>query len=76
MFKKIKNYINMNTISQIISGTVLIVLGEVLIIFSIVDKPEDWFWVLISGIFFIVIGFFIFFNKKEDSIEEIKNNKK
>ena len=65
----------MNTISQIISGTVLIVLGEY-IIFSIVDKSEDWFWVLISGIFFMVIGFFIFFNKKEDSIEEIKNNKK
>ena len=65
----------MNTISRTIAGTVLIVLGEY-IIFNLDDKPEDFLWGLIFGIFFIVIGFFIFFNKKEDSIEEIKNNKK
>ena len=46
------------------------------IIFNLDDKPEDFLWGLIFGILFIVIGFFIFFNKKEDSIEEIKNNKK
>tara|TARA_B100001964_G_scaffold130039_1_gene143761 strand:- start:539 stop:736 length:198 start_codon:yes stop_codon:yes gene_type:complete len=65
----------MNTISRTIAGTVLIVLGEY-IIFNLDDKPEDFLWGLIFGIFFIVIGFFIFFNKKEDNIEEIKNNKK
>ena len=75
MLKKIKNYINTNTISRTIAGTVLIVLGEY-IVFNLDDKPEDFLWGLIFGIFFIVIGFFIFFNKKEDSIEEIKNNKK
>ena len=61
----------MNTISRTIAGTVLIVLGEY-IIFNLDDKPEDFLWGLIFGIFFIVIGFFIFFNKKEDSIEKIK----
>ena len=65
----------MNTISRTITGTALIVFG-LYIIFNIVDKIEDWPWNLIFGIFFIIIGFFIFFNKKEDSIEEIKNNKK
>ena len=65
----------MNTISRTIAGTVLIVLGEY-IVFNLDDKPEDFLWGLIFGIFFIVIGFFIFFNKKEDNIEEIKNNKK
>ena len=65
----------MNTISRTIAGTVLIVLGEY-IIFNLDDKPEDFLWGLIFGILFIVIGFFIFFNKKEDNIEEIKNNKK
>ena len=75
MLKKIKNYINTNTISRTIAGTVLIVLGEY-IVFNLDDKPEDFLWGLIFGIFFIVIGFFIFFNKKEDNIEEIKNNKK
>lgn len=65
----------MNTMSRTIAGIASIVLGLYIIITTILDKPEDWVWILVYGAFFVVIGFFIFFNKKEDDIEEIKNNK-
>ncbi len=65
----------MNTMSRTIAGIASIILGLYIIITTVLDKPEGWIWILAYGGFFIVIGFFIFFNKKEDDIEEIKNNK-
>ena len=66
----------MNTMSRTLAGIGGVILGLYITYNSILNMPEGWLWGLCTGIFFIVIGIFIFFNKKEDSIEEIKNNKK
>ena len=65
----------MNTLSRTIAGVVALIFGVYMIISMIIEKPEGWYWIVAYGVFFIVIGLFIFFNKKEDDIEEIKNNK-
>ena len=62
----------MNIISRTITGIITILLGLFLIILSILKDP----WILIYGIPILVIGIFIFFNKKEDDIEKIKGRKK
>jgi len=59
----------MNKLSRTITGIIAILLGLFLIILSIFKDP----WILIYGIPIFIIGFFIFFNKKEDDIEKIKN---
>ncbi|MBU1177293.1 hypothetical protein KKH96_02500 [Patescibacteria group bacterium] len=61
----------MNTISRTITGIVAIILGLLLIVFSIFKD----LWILIYGIPVFIIGIFIFFNKKEDNIEKIKGHK-
>lgn len=61
----------MNTLSRNITGTLATILGVYLIIISF-SEP----WILIYGIPTFIIGIFIFFNKKEDDIEEIKGGKK
>lgn len=61
----------MNTISRTITGTVAVLFGLYLVMQGILKEP----WILIYGIPVIVIGIFIFFNKKEDDIEEIKSRK-
>jgi len=62
----------MNTISRTITGVVSILLGVFLIIIAL----KVTFWFLIYGLPIFIVGFFIFFNKKEDQIEEIKKSKK
>ena len=57
----------MNTISRTITGIAAIILGIILIIY--VEKPII---TLIYGIPLLIIGIFIFLNKKEDDIEKIK----
>ena len=57
----------MNTISRTITGIAAIILGIILIIY--VEKPII---TLIYGIPLLIIGIFIFLNKKEDDIENIK----
>ena len=61
----------MNTISRTITGILTILLGLFLIRLGILED----FWILIYGIPIIIIGIFIFFNKKEDDIEKIKGRK-
>ncbi len=61
----------MNTISRIITGILIILLGLFLIRLSILED----LWILIYGIPILIIGIFIFFNKKEDNIERIKGRK-
>lgn len=61
----------MNIVSRTITGTLAILLGLFLIILAFLD---EW-WILLYGIPIFIVGFFIFFNKKEDEIEEIKNYK-
>jgi hypothetical protein len=60
-----------NTISRTITGIISVLFGLFLTILGILIDP----WILIYGIPIIIIGVFIFFNKKEDDIEEIKNHK-
>ena len=62
----------MNFISRTITGLIGILLGIFLIIISILKDP----WILIYGIPILIIGIFIFFNKKEDNIEKIKGHGK
>ncbi len=64
----------MNIISRTIAGIVTTILGLYIIYTSTLDFTEGWLWGVGTGIFFVIIGIFIFLNKKEDSIEEIKNN--
>ncbi|MCK5149645.1 hypothetical protein KAJ87_01855 [Candidatus Pacearchaeota archaeon] len=59
----------MNLVSRTITGIIMIFLGLILIAISFFTS----FFILIYGILILIIGFFIFFNKKEDKIEGIKN---
>lgn len=61
----------MNTISRTITGIVAIAFGLFLSWLGVAKDP----WVLIYGVPIVIIGLFIFFNKKEDEIEEIKSKK-
>jgi len=61
----------MNLVSRTITGIFMIIFGLVFMGISFFTK----FSFLISGIFLVIIGIFIFFNKKEDKIEEIKRRK-
>ena len=63
----------MNT-SSFITGIILVIIGLVLIITSFFIKP--FFILLIYGIPALIIGLFILFNEKEDSIEQIKKLKR
>lgn len=65
----------MNKISRTIAGISSIALGLYMIYEGISSLVEGWMWVVGSGIFFVIVGIFIFFNKKEDNIEKIKNIK-
>lgn len=59
----------MNKTSRILTGTLLIVLGLVLLVVA----PLTHFVTLFYGIPLFVIGFFILMNKKEDEIEQRKD---
>lgn len=61
----------MNTTSRTITGLVLFLLGIFLIFLSILED----LLVLIYAIPTLIIGIYIFFNKKEDEIEKIKDSK-
>ncbi|MBU1255808.1 hypothetical protein KKH35_02975 [Patescibacteria group bacterium] len=57
--------------SRILYSILAIFLGLFLIGLAIFKD----LWVLIYGIPILIIGIFIFFNKKEDDIEKIKGHK-
>jgi membrane-bound ClpP family serine protease len=58
----------MNILSRTIAGTIMIILGLVIIGFSFFTS----FFILAYGIPILIVGLFIFFNKNEDKIERIK----
>lgn len=58
----------MNIISRTITGTVMIVLGLLLIGISFFVQ----FVTLVYGIPLLILGIIIFLNEKEDKIEQIK----
>ena len=62
----------MNLVSRTITGIGLMILGVFLIVIALIFRA----WVvLIYGVPLLVLGIYIFFNKKEDQIEEIKYSK-
>ena len=63
-----------SSLSRIITG-IAVLIFSVWFIFSVgfVESYEINKVAVFSGIFFIVIGVFIIFNKKEDDIEKIKD---
>ncbi len=64
-------------LSRIITGLVIIAFSAWLIISVIFDSQENGdLPIIITGIVFLVLGFIIIFNQKEDNIEEIKKAKK
>ena len=66
----------MNTLSRTISGIIMALLSIWFIIFAgFIDGPGVDYPAIIIGVFFLILGIFIFFNKKEDEIEKIKNPK-
>ena len=58
---------NTNLTSRVITGGILIALGGVLVVISFTDLV-----LLIYGVPALLIGIFLFFNDKEDDIEQIK----
>ena len=65
----------MNIISRTLTGGIAIILGLVLVmlpIFAGLPGFVAWFY----GLPILIIGIFIFFNKKEDRIERIKHGRK
>ena len=59
----------MNNTSRTITGTILFLMGLIITIISSFTS----FIFLIYGIPVMIVGVFIFFNKKEDQIEQIKS---
>ncbi|MCK4552798.1 hypothetical protein KAT80_01180 [Candidatus Pacearchaeota archaeon] len=66
----------MNTISRLISGSIAVFAGVVLIILPFFLSEKSVFFTWIYGIPILIIGIFILFNKREDQIEQIKSKKK
>lgn len=62
----------MNTTSRTVTGVALWILGGFISVSSYLDKSEDWLFGIAVGVFFFGVGVYIFFNTKEDEIEEIK----
>ena len=68
----------MNTLSRTISGVIAFVLGGVVILDTLKSAYDMGSLVLgvTLGMFMSGVGIYLFLNKKEDAIEEIKKNKK
>jgi len=64
-----------NTLSRTISGIVAFGFGVLIIYLTVRAGYDVWskVWGVFSGGFIGAVGVYLFFNKKEDDIEEIKN---
>ena len=58
-----------------IGGLLLILVGLILILIPLVFWMEAWLVFLIYGVPILIIGIVIFFNRREDKIEEIEYSK-
>lgn len=65
----------MNKISRYITGAVTIAFSVWFVVFiGLVNSSDIDYSSVLFGIFFLFIGLYIIFNKKEDRIEEIKKD--
>ncbi len=63
----------MSKIIRITTGLVITVLSSWFIIFvGFLNETKTDYVAILTGFFFVLIGIFIIFNKKEDDIEQIK----
>lgn len=63
----------MNTLSRTITGTVIAIFSVWLIVFGgFISASGVDYTAILMGIAFLGVGIFIFFNKNEDKIEQIK----
>lgn len=58
----------------VITGLVMVILSVWLIVSAGFSGQEIDYGSVFSGLFFLIVGIFIIFNKKEDQIEEIKKD--
>ena len=66
----------MNTISRVLTGSVIIVLSILFLFLGGFSEGQNVDYVaVVIGFFFLIVGFVILFNKKEDEIEKIKKKK-
>ncbi len=62
-----------NSTSRIIIGSIISILSLwVIFIFGI--RGDIDYGTIFTGLFFLILGIFIIFNKNEDRIEKIKSN--
>jgi hypothetical protein len=66
-----------NTLSRTVTGSAIIIFALWFIIFiGFIDGPGFDFSAVIFGALFLILGIVIFFNKKEDELEKIKDQNK
>ena len=76
-YNKEKSSMIKNTLSRTITGSIIIIFALWFIIFiGFIDGPGFDFYALIFGALFLILGIVIFFNKKEDELEKIKDQNK
>ncbi len=63
----------MNLVSRTLAGGAMIIIGVLLIAIPLLINHLGLLAFWIYGIPVLVIGIFLFFNKKEDKIEQIKS---
>ena len=75
--RRFGGFVIMNTVSRITAGTIAIALGLFIIYATIIEGSAGWslLWGVLSSGFIAGIGIYLFLNKKEDDIEEIKSDK-
>ncbi len=66
----------MNKVSRVITGGIIVAFSIFFLIsFGFLNSQGIDYFTIASGFFFLVVGFLILFNKKEDEIEKIKKRK-
>ncbi len=63
----------MNNLIRLITGVGCIIFGLVFVFLGVVYAPD--YITAGFGLFFVVVGIYIIFNKKEDEVEQIKESK-
>ncbi len=63
----------MSNLIRLVTGVLCIVFGLFFVFLGIVSLTD--YITAFVGLFFVVVGVYIIFNKKEDEVEQIKESK-